>query len=110
MKIGPDFRHLVELNQLAQRDREAALKEACQEFEAIFIYQILKGLKRTVPEGGLFPKSFQRELYEDFFLQEVSRQVAARGTGLSKLLYEKLAAKYGGQNENKPVGKTPKNP
>ena len=111
MKItGPDFRNLSALKALAQRDREEALKRACQEFEALFLYQILKGLKKTVPEGGLFPKSFQREMYEDFFYQEISREVAARGTGLGKLLYQKLAAKYGGQHEGKPVAKTDRNP
>ncbi len=98
MKIGsPNFKNLAQLKRLARHDRELALKKACQEFEAIFVYQILKGLKSTVPEGGLFPKSFQREIFEDFFYQEVSREVAARGTGLSKLLYQKLASKYGGQ-------------
>ncbi|NPA49964.1 MAG: hypothetical protein GXO20_08280 [Thermodesulfobacteria bacterium] len=97
MKIsGPNFKNLEALKKLSQKDREAALKKACQEFEALFLYQILKGLRKTVPEGGFWPKSFQRELYEDFFYQEVSREVAARGTGLGKLLYRELAKKYGG--------------
>ncbi len=97
MKVsGPDFKNLEALKDLARRDREAALRKACQEFEALFLYQILKGLRKTVPDGGLLPKSFQRELYEDFFYQEVSREVAARGTGLGKLLYQQLVKKYGG--------------
>jgi len=94
---GPNFKNLAGLKELARKDREAALKKACQEFEALFLYQILKGLRKTIPEGGLWPKSFQREIYEDFFYQEVSRRMAGRGSGLARLLYQELAKKYGGK-------------
>ncbi len=98
MKIsGPNFKNLAQLKNLARKDKEAALKKACQEFEAVFLYQILKGLRKTVPEGGLWPKSFQRDLYEDFFYQEVSRRMAERGSGIAALLYQELSRKYGGK-------------
>ncbi|OAG28587.1 rod-binding protein [Thermodesulfatator autotrophicus] len=96
MKITSlDLKSIQKLESLAKKDREAALRKACQEFEAVFLYQILKGLKKTIPEGGLVPKSFQREMYEDFFYQEVSRRLAQKGTGLSEMLYRELSQKYG---------------
>ncbi|WP_022854054.1 rod-binding protein [Thermodesulfatator atlanticus] len=97
MKITSlDLNSVEALKELAKRDQKAALRKACQEFESIFLYEIFKGLKKTIPEGGMFPKSFQREMYEDFFYQEVSRRLAQKGTGLSELLYKQLSRKYGG--------------
>ncbi len=98
MKItGPDFRNLAGLKELAKRDRNRALKEACQEFEALFLYQLLKEMRRCVPESGFWPKSLARDLYEDLYYQEVSREVARRGTGLGQILYQQLVKRYGGK-------------
>ncbi len=94
---GADLYHLEGLKELAKQDRKKALKMACQEFEAVFLYQLLKEMKDTVPEAGLFPKSFAREMYEDLYYQEIAREVARRGTGLGEMLYRQLAKHYGGQ-------------
>ncbi len=91
-----NFSDLRQIKALEQKDQKAALKKACQEFEALILYQILKGLEKTVPESGLLPKSFQHEVYQDLFFQEVSRTLAKRGTGLADLLYRQLS-KTGGQ-------------
>ncbi|AEH44343.1 Flagellar protein FlgJ [Thermodesulfatator indicus DSM 15286] len=96
MKLtGFDLKSVYQLERLAQKHKDKALRKACQEFEAIFLYQILKGLKKTIPESGFWPKSFQRDMYEDLFYQEVSLKMAERGTGLSKMLYRELSRKYG---------------
>jgi len=92
-----NFSDLRQIKALEQRDKEAALKKACQEFEALFLYQILKGLDRTVPRSGLFPKSMQKDIYQDLFYQEVSRSLAKRGIGLGELLYRKLSKTLKGQ-------------
>jgi hypothetical protein len=33
---------------------KAALKKACQDFEAIFIQSLFKAMRKTVPDGGIF--------------------------------------------------------
>jgi len=98
MKIsGPNFNNLKKISLLAQKDRQAALRQACQEFEALFLYQILKEMHKTIPDSGFWPKSFAEDLYRDLYYQEVSREMAQRGTGLGQLLYQELSRKYGGQ-------------
>jgi|GEM_PF-947642 len=78
----------------AAGDGDAALREAVREFEALFIHHIIKGMRRTVPEGGLFEKSFAREVYEDMMDQETAKSMAsAGGIGLADLLYDQLSGK-----------------
>jgi len=36
-----------------------------QEFERLFLYQMLREMRGTVPEGGLFPKSREEEYFEE---------------------------------------------
>ncbi len=88
--VGENFSDLKQIEALEKKDKQAALKKACQEFEALFLYQILKGLEKTVPKSGLFPETLQQDIYQDLFYQEVSKNLAKRGVGLAKLLYQRL--------------------
>ncbi len=94
--IGPNFTNLNKITLLAKKDRQKALRQVCQEFEALFLYQVLKEMQKTVPQSGFWPKSFSEELYKDLYYQEVGREIAKRGTGLGKMLYQELSKKYGG--------------
>ncbi len=64
-----------------QEEREK-LARACEEFEAIFIQQMLKAMRRT----ALCSESRQEEIYRSLFDEEVSRVLARRGLGLKELL------------------------
>ncbi len=87
---GGYFADLKQIEALEKRDKQAALKKACQEFEALFLYQILKGLEETVPKSGLFPESLQKDIYHDLFYQQISKEMAKRGVGLARVLYQRL--------------------
>ncbi len=91
-----NFADLKDIKRLEQKDKKAALKAACQEFEAVILYEILKGLEKTVPKDGLFKQSLQTEIYQDLFYQEVAKILSKRGTGIARLLYHQLSQKYGG--------------
>ncbi|MBI2369960.1 MAG: rod-binding protein [Deltaproteobacteria bacterium] len=52
---------------------------AATEFEALFIQQLLRGLRTTIPSSGLFGRSRDREIYESLMDQEVARALANRG-------------------------------
>jgi Rod binding domain-containing protein len=62
------------------------LKEVCQEFEAIFLHEILKGFRRTVPHGG----SRQEAIYRSLMDEQIARVCAKRGLGLADLLLSRL--------------------
>ncbi|OAQ20474.1 rod-binding protein [Thermosulfurimonas dismutans] len=85
------FEKLRRLQSLAQKDPRSALKKACREFEGLLLHQILKGLDRTVMRSGFFPEGLEIKIYRDLFYQEISRELAGRGLGLSDLLYRELS-------------------
>lgn len=65
------------------------LARVCEEFEAIFIEQMLKAMRRTVGSS----ESRQEAIYRSLFDEEVSRVLAKRGLGLRELLLGNLEQK-----------------
>jgi peptidoglycan hydrolase FlgJ len=70
---------------------EAKLKKACQDFEAVFIGQIWKQMRASVPKDGML-SSKEQESYLSMFDQELSLKMArSGGIGLSDMLYANLS-------------------
>jgi flagellar protein FlgJ len=76
--------------------QEAKLKKACADFESMLTYTLLKTMRRTIPSGGIVPRSDARETFEMLLDQHISDAVAVKGQGMGmqKALYEQLAPKY----------------
>ena len=71
--------------------RNKDLKKACNEFESIFTYQLLKSMRRTVEKSDLFHGGQGEEIYESFLDQELSKNLAGSGhNSLARLLYGQL--------------------
>ncbi|HHY05784.1 MAG TPA: hypothetical protein GX532_02250, partial [Clostridia bacterium] len=50
----------------AQQEREdTQLKKACQDLEALFIQQMLKRRRATIPKSGFIPESMATKMYEE---------------------------------------------
>jgi len=78
--------------QVDARQKEA-LRRACREFEAIFIEQWLKEVRRTLPESVALPLSAGEGLYRDLADEALARALSnGKGIGLADLLYRQLAA------------------
>lgn len=70
---------------------ETKLKKACQDFEAVFIGQLWKQMRASVPKEGMF-HSKEEEQYLSMFDQELSLKMArSGGIGLSDMLYTSLS-------------------
>lgn len=70
----------------------AKLKQAVQEFEALFLGQVLKDMRQTIPESGLFGQGPEDKLMRDLMDEEWAKQMASgRGMGLAQVLYRQLA-------------------
>lgn len=70
---------------------EAKLKKACQDFEAVFIGQIWKQMRASVPKEGML-HSKEQESYLSMFDQELSVKMSqGGGIGLSDMLYANLS-------------------
>ena len=67
------------------------LKEACKQFEAIFIEYMLKTMRKTVQKSDLFKREFAEEIYSSILDQKIAEKVAdSKGLGLAELLYKEL--------------------
>ncbi len=77
-----------------KRDQE--LKKACQEFEAIFTYQLLKSMRKTIEKCDLFNGGQGEEIYESLLDQELAKKLAGSGPGsLADLLYQQFRGEIG---------------
>jgi len=70
--------------------KERALKEACEEFAAVFWEQVLKSMRRTVPEGGLLESGSGEKIFRELLDAEYARQIARSEGSLAELLYRQL--------------------
>lgn len=82
-------------NQTNQKE-DPKLLEACQQFESIFINQLLSQMRSTVPSNGLLDdgnsgQDSGQDVYKSMLDQEYSKQMAeAGGIGLAKMLYDQM--------------------
>jgi len=71
--------------------QQASIKKSAQDFEALFLGQIMKDMRRTIPEGGLFGNRPEEQMMRDLLDEEWGRQLAAgRGMGLAEVLFRQL--------------------
>jgi flagellar protein FlgJ len=72
----------------------ARLRQACQDFEAIFLTYLLKGMRATVPEGGFLSDSREQRLFRDLLDEGLATRLAASGsTGLAEAMYRQVASR-----------------
>lgn len=73
--------------------KEAQLKEACQNFEAVFISKLWQQMKQTVPKEG-YLHSKQEDSYMAMFDRDFAEKMAkSGGIGLADLIYDQLSEK-----------------
>ena len=71
--------------------REKKLRKACADFESVFIYEMLKTMRKTVPPSGLLNKMEGKDTYEMMTDQKVSEELAKKGgMGLQDVLFNQL--------------------
>ncbi len=74
------------------------LKEAAQNFEAIFINQLLSNMRKTIPESNLFGSGLSSEIYSGMFDEKMAQTIASKGgLHLSDIIIESLDKNPGKQ-------------
>lgn len=72
--------------------RDAKLRQACADFESIFVNYVLRSARKALPHQGLFHDSREGKIYESMMDEHMAQSVAkGRGLGLGALLYKQLA-------------------
>lgn len=92
-KIDP--RLIISANTKPIQDQKAkdlqSLKESCQEFEAMLMMEMVKTMRKSVPEGGLFEKSNATEIFTEMLDMETVRQsVASHPVGIADAMYKQM--------------------
>ncbi|MCA3219401.1 MAG: flagellar assembly peptidoglycan hydrolase FlgJ [Burkholderiales bacterium] len=87
--LAADHRSLDALRRDAQRNPQAAVKKAAQQFEALFMQMVLKSMRDASPKSGLFD-SPGREMYTGMLDQQLASKVAQSGTGLAEVIARQL--------------------
>ena len=68
------------------------LKEACKEFEAIFIEYMLQSMRKSIPKATLFKRENAEKIYTSMFDQKVAEKIAkTEGFGIADMLYKELS-------------------
>jgi len=76
-------------------DKAQRLATACADFEAIFVEQLFKTMRSSVPESGLLDGGRAEEIYTGMLDQQIAREMAlGQGSlGLAHQMRNKLEAK-----------------
>lgn len=87
--LAADSRSLDALKREAQRDPQAAVKQAARQFEALFMQMVLKSMRDAMPKSGMFD-SPAHDMYTGMLDQQMATKMAASGTGLADVIARQL--------------------
>lgn len=84
----------VTCNQTDKHNKDERLKRACAEFESIFIHNLLKTMRESIPKNTFLPGGFGEEVYTSMLDQEIAKQMATgKGMGIGEKVYQQLTKK-----------------
>jgi len=67
------------------------LRKACQQMESLFLSQLLKEMRKTIPHDGAIPENNAMNLYQSLFDNHVADLLAQRQTtGVGDFFYREL--------------------
>ncbi|MCK2184936.1 flagellar assembly peptidoglycan hydrolase FlgJ [Halomonas getboli] len=85
------------LERLKHNDSGEGLKDAAQQFEALFVQMMVKSMREAVPSSGLL-QSQAGDMYQEMLDKQWSQSVAERGLGLADQLVSQLQGSVGGRD------------
>ena len=74
----------------SKKQDETNLKDACQQFESLFLTQMLKEMKKSIPKAD-GEGNKEKDTYEDMMYEEVAKSMASSGgVGMANILYQQM--------------------
>ena len=72
-------------------DKSSRLYKVSQEFDAIFIKQMLNVMRKSVSKTGLMDGGMAEEIFEDMLYDEYAQKMAESGSfGIADMIYKQL--------------------
>ena len=82
----------IQQTQRGLTKKDDKLYETCQDFEALFIKQMLNSMRQTVNKTGMLDGGMAEDVFEDMLYDEYSKLMAKNANlGLTDLLYKQLS-------------------
>ena len=89
-KFTLDTQGLNQLKLDAKQSSPEALKQAAQQFEAVFMNMLMKSMRDATPQEGMFD-SEQTRMYTSMLDQQLTQRMASRGIGLADVMVRQLS-------------------
>jgi peptidoglycan hydrolase FlgJ len=71
-----------------------SLRKSCRDFEAIYVQEMYKAMRKTVPDGGIMEKNMANGLYKEMLDMEMAKATAAgKGIGIGEAMYQQMKGK-----------------
>ena len=89
----PKKAEIVEVDRGGEDDRK--LRDACRNFEALFLHHLLRTMRNSIPEGGLLEVGAGEKVFRDMMDEALAKRISERGgIGLSRMLYDHLTSSH----------------
>ncbi len=80
------------LKKAVEEKDEKKLKEACRNFEAVFINMMFSQMRSTIQKTDLMGNSFAQDTFEEMLYDNYSKEMAkGPGIGLGDIMYKQLS-------------------
>lgn len=74
------------------KSEDERLRQACKDFESVFVAQMLKGMRSTVQSSDLFGSQKEEAMFRDMLDDEIARAASEqKGMGIADMLYKQLS-------------------
>lgn len=93
-KFALDVQSVNQLKLEARQSSPEALKQAAQQFEAVFMNMLMKSMREATPQDGMFD-SEQTRMYTSMLDQQLTQRMASRGIGLADVMVRQLSTAIG---------------
>jgi flagellar protein FlgJ len=90
-KFALDVQGVNQLRLEAKQSSPEALKQAAQQFEAVFMNMLMKSMREATPQDGMFD-SEQTRMYTSMLDQQLTQRMASRGVGLAEVMVRQLSS------------------
>jgi len=91
-----DLERLKEQTPTSLEQEKTRLKKATKEFESFFMYQLMKSMRKTIPEnslneGGVMAGGMGKDIFTDMFDMQISKEMVSNSDrSISGMLYRSL--------------------
>ncbi len=90
-----DFNPVPQNMPLESKQQLATLKKLSVEFEAVFLKEVVKAMRNTVPKNGYLNGGNAEEIYKSMMDDQMAQSMAENGSsGIAQAVYNKLSIAY----------------